>query len=138
MPFKPRDPRLRSVAIGCLLVGLACLYLARHASCQELAPRSSKAFTVTAVTFAALGAVDAHQSLPCLHSATCREGNPLYAHLSPAGFTAVKSATIGGGVVYAWTLRKRHPKLAWSLLGSLTALQGAVVLSNAHQLGKRS
>lgn len=134
MAFQPRDPRLLNVAIAFVLVGVVGLYCATTGHCQD---RPSKAFTVTAVTFAGLASVDAAQSIPCLHSATCREMNPLYARTSPAGFVAVKTATVGAATAYAWNLRKRHPKWAWTLLGSMTALQGAVVVSNAHQRGRR-
>lgn len=61
------------------------------------------------------------------------EGNP-FMPSSPAGIVAVKATVMTGVSVYAWKIRKRHPKLAALLLvvGCASGSFGAAMNARHH------
>jgi hypothetical protein len=126
-------PRAHALAIAMvcfILVAIIALWgTCAHAEERKPTPTPFKA---AALTLAVLGTVDVFQSTPCLHAATCRELNPLYAHVPPAGFATIKAAGVGGVIWASWRARRTHPKTAWLILGTMTAIQGLVVAHNAR------
>lgn len=130
-------PQLLRAAILCTVTGLILTWLSVSGHCEEPERPTPVAFKITIGALAGLAAIDTVQSVPCLQSPWCYEKNPLYKHASPAGFVAIKAAGISTVSVAAWKVRKTRPKLAWTLLGSMTALQGWAVVHNARVLRKR-
>ena len=136
-PHALTSRQLLRVAIVCFVLFAICLGLSVTDCAAQSKPKASSVFTITAVTFASLGAIDVSQSARCLSpGAGCKEIGPLYRGGGPARMVAVKAATVGGGIVWAWSLRKQHPKLSTGILIGLTAMQGVVVASNYRQLAK--
>lgn len=137
----PRSHLLR-VALFFFALAAFCFYLLIRVNAQEQSVPVREtptpiAFKVTTGALVGLAAVDVAQSVPCLNSPRCSERNPLYKHTHPAGFAAIKAGGITGLSVMSWKLRKTRPKLAWSLLGALTFMQGYAVAHNARELSKR-
>ena len=128
----PRSHSFRIVIVCALLVVALLVISTKQCGAEE--KKTPKLFTATALSLAGLAVVDAKQSIPCLKSATCAEANPLYAHGNAATFAAIKVGAIGGSIWWSWQARKQHPRLAWAMLGGLTALQGLAVVHNAQVL----
>lgn len=135
-------PHLLRAALFCLALFALCFYLLIRVNAQESSvpvreTPTPMAFKATIGALSGLAVADTIQSVPCLNGAHCREANPLYKQTSPAGFVAIKAGGITALSVLSWKLHKRHPALAWTLIGSMTAVQGWAVAHNARALRNR-
>ena len=83
--------------------------------------------------YLALSAVDAAETISCLHRDICEEGNPLFGKHPSA--TKLIVAKFGLGLVHFAVfsrLNDRNPKAALRLAQVSCAVQGGVVLLNAR------
>lgn len=105
-------------------------------ACEE--PRRGTAFKVTASAFVGLAAVDVAQTTNCVRDGRCRESNPAMRPFarSPVRLGLVKAAMVSSVLGVAWQARRHHPRRAWLVLGTATAVQGFAVGWNARQLRK--
>jgi hypothetical protein len=80
-----------------------------------------------------LSALDAIQTMNCLHRSTCHEGNPIWGtHPSD---TKIILAKVGGGLIHVAlfkALLDRSPKYALRAAQISFAIQGTVVVLNAR------
>lgn len=130
------SPRMLRTAIVCAVLNLACLiFFVRAVHCEE-SNKSDEAFRLTTAIFASLAVVDIVQTTRCGRAGSCVERNPIYRPVAKnyAEMAAMKAGIVTGVAVTSWKLRRRRPKLAWTILISATVAQGAAVAWNAHQL----
>ena len=122
------DRHLLRVGLISGIAAALCLY-ASVAHCQD------RPMKVTIAAYAGLATADLVLTTPCVRNGSCRERNPALKPVagSYAGMAAAKAAGVTVFSAMAWKLRTRHPRLAWGILGSVTAAQGAVVVYNARQ-----
>lgn len=94
------------------------------------------AFKITIAAMIAAGAIDTWQTAACVRARRCVEINPIARPFAgnPWALAGAKGAATSAVAVAAWRARRRHPRAAWILLGSVTAANVAVVISNHRQL----
>lgn len=141
MPFRDRDPRLLNVSIGSLvLLVILILWANQDAHCQEaprdIAAKPSKVFAVAVGSYVSLAGMDAGITASCLAQARCAEANPVFKPFAgrPVTLAVTKMASSSALAWGVWTVRKRHPRLAWALVLSTAAVQASVDVANYRQL----
>ncbi len=127
--------QLLRASILCMVLAFIFLTLLVSKAFGQERPHDTP-MKVTIATYAGLATVDLLQTTPCVRSGACRERNAVLKPVagSYAGMAAAKAAGVTVFSTVAWKLRKEHPKVAWTMLGTVTALQGAVVVYNARQV----
>lgn len=133
----PRSTLLNMTGPNALRIALIAIALWLLILWPVVAHCEERPFKVAHAALWTLGSIDVTQSLIGLERGA-REVNPVYRPFtsSPARFVLTKAALVGGGSAVLWQMRKSHPRRAAVLTGVLLGLQGAVVVSNARQLGK--
>lgn len=94
-------------------------------------PAHADSFTNREIAYQVLNAVDAAETIDCLHRDVCHEANPLLGrNPSPAKLIAVKAGTGAVHYVVARFLRDRDPEAATLFQFLTIAIQGGVVAAN--------
>lgn len=114
------------------LVALGCLAIAGPASAQDL----SRAVTVSQAIYLAAATFDHVSTARCLQAPGCREANPMYAWMQPAGDATMLGVAAAVDVIGSTAVRKllgpRHPTLTTTGFLAFSAVRVAQGFANVR------
>lgn len=125
----------RYAAVAVLVLAALLTVAATPARADELDPHP-RIFGALMAGAVSLQIVDLRQTKACLSAGTCHESNPTMAPVAGqlALLGVVKGSVVGAVNATAWSMRRRHPRIAFALVAAEFAVQSAVVVRNYREL----